>query len=90
MKWLYKEFDKYLPRCNYNKEPILYLTNGIGIIFVYSFDRKKEVVLTSKEWTGECRYMSLYEILHENWRIVHKNDLNEILGIYSDSKDLPF
>ena len=23
-------------------------------------------------------------------RIVHKNDLNEILGIYSDSKDLPF
>ena len=46
MKWLYKEFDKYLPRCNYNKEPILYLTNGMGIIFVYSFDRKKEVVLT--------------------------------------------
>lgn len=41
MKWLYKEFDKYLPRCNYNKEPILYLTNGMGIIFIYSFDRKK-------------------------------------------------
>ena len=90
MKWLYKQFDKYLPRNNYNNEPILYLTNDMAIIYVYSFDRKKEVVLTSKEWTGEFKYMSLYEILHENWRIIHKNDLYKILGTYPDSNELPF
>ena len=28
MKWLYKEFNKYLPRANYNRNPVLYLTNG--------------------------------------------------------------
>ena len=47
MKWLYKEFNKYLPRANYNRNPVLYLTNGREILYVYSFDRKKEVVLTS-------------------------------------------
>lgn len=43
MKWLYKQFDRYLPRDNYNREPILYLTNGFTIIYVYSFDRKKRL-----------------------------------------------
>lgn len=90
MKWLYKQFDRYLPRDNYNREPILYLTNGFAIIYVYSFDRKKEVVLTSKEWNNEYRYMSLYEILHEDFRLIHKNDLGEILDVYSNPNELPF
>lgn len=90
MKWLYKKFDKYLPRANYNKNPILYLTNGRGILYVYSFDRKKEVVLTSDEWTGKFRYISLFEILHDEWRLIHKNDLGNILNVYSDPNDFPF
>lgn len=90
MKWLYKQFDRYLPRDNYNREPILYLTNGFTIIYVYSFDRKKEVVLTSEKWNDEYRYMSLYEILHEDLRLIHKNDLGDILNVYFDPNELPF
>ena len=90
MKWLYKEFNKYLPRVNYNRNPVLYLTNGRWILYVYSFDRKKEVVLTSDEWTGKFRYMSLFEILHDEWRIIHKNDLDKIINVYSDPSELPF
>ena len=90
MKWLYKEFNKYLPRVNQNRNPVLYLTNGRGILYVYSFDRKKEVVLTSDEWTGKFRYMSLFEILHDEWRIIHKNDLGKIINVYSDPSELPF
>ncbi|MGM9970380.1 MAG: hypothetical protein ACI35S_08300 [Anaeroplasma sp.] len=35
--------DRYLPRANYNNDPILYITNGMTYIYVYSFDRKKRL-----------------------------------------------
>lgn len=34
--------------------------------------------------------MSLYEILHEDLRLIHKNDLGDILNVYSDPNELPF
>lgn len=46
MKYLFKVFDKYLPKGNYDNEPIMFLSNESEVIYVYSFDRKKCVKLT--------------------------------------------
>lgn len=90
MKSLYKTFDRYLPKDNYNREPILYLSNNLTVIFVYSFDRKKEVVLTSDNNQCNFRYMSLFEIFHLNWHIIHKDDIYKNLFVDFNSKELPF
>lgn len=90
MKYLYKKFNLYLPRLNYNLDPMLYITNSYTIRNVYNFDRKKKVVLTSDYNKKDYRYMSLFEILYDNWVIIHKDDLDTILYPYSDESKLPF
>lgn len=90
MRSLYRIFDRYLPRDNYNQEPILYLTNGTYVIYAYSFDRKKEVVLTSDIDKRNFRYMSIFEIFQMAWKIIHLDDVKRILNNDFDYNELLF
>lgn len=90
MKHLFKTFDKYLPKSNYNNEPIMFLNNKDEIIYVYSFDRKKEVVLTSDMYKEHFKYMSLYEIYYDDWNIIKKTEIDKILFPNFDLDDLLF
>ena len=55
MRSLYRIFDRYLPRDNYNQEPILYLTNGTYVIYAYS------PPILIKETLGICLYLKYFK-----------------------------
>lgn len=90
MKYLFKVFDKYLPKGNYDNEPIMFLSNESEVIYVYSFDRKKCVILTSDMFKEHFKYISLYEIYNDDWKIIHKNEIKKILFSNVNYDELPF
>lgn len=90
MRYLYKIFDKYLPKANYNNEPIIFMLNNDKIIYVYLFDRKRKSILISDMYKENYKYKSINDINLNDWKIIHQDDLNKLLFPYLNYNELPF
>lgn len=88
MKVTYYKLFKYLPRKNFDKEPVLYLYDGCrDILFAYCFDSRKKVTLVSEDDKTNFRYMSLYEMMINEWEII--KDYDEYRNSF-EKEELPF
>ena len=90
MKRLFNKLSNYLPQKHLNDPscPILYISDGEKIRFLYSFDRIKKVAYTSDAYYQEYDYMSIFEIYYEGWEIISKEKAYNIL--IPSSFEMPF
>ena len=78
---LFHKLSFYLPKKHVKNttNPILYLTDGKEIKYLYSFDQIKKVAYTSDIYYQEYDYMSIFEIYYEGWEIVNQEKAYNIL-----------
>ena len=81
MKRLFHKLSNYLPQKHLNgpSYPILYISDGESIRFLYSFDRIKKVAYTSDAYYQEYDYMYIFELYYEGWEIVNQEKAYNIL-----------
>lgn len=92
MKSLYNFFVKYLPKEHYELNKVLIMINPFKTVrYIYSFDRRKNVIYTTYEDKTGGKYMSLYELEKEGWKVIHKYQLEfKMKKYYTIEENLPF
>ena len=90
MRQLSHKLSYYLPKKHLHRpsNPILYISDGEKIRFLYSYDQIKKVAYTSDSYIEEYDYMSLFEIYYEGWEIIGKEKAYNIL--IPSSFEMPF
>lgn len=90
MKQLFHKLKTYLPKNHFKNplSPILYITDGKNIRFLYSFDYIKNVAYTSDCYFQEYDYMSIFEIYYDDWEIIDREKVYDLIS--PDSFEIPF
>ncbi len=57
----------------------IYNKNKDILLAVYSYDKKKKVLFVSDYNNTKYRYMSLHEFIINNWKILTRNEYDEIV-----------
>lgn len=81
MKYLSKKLSTLLPKKSfYYDYPIIYAYNNNNVICLFSFDKRKQVILISDYDHFHYRYMSVYEFKNENYHFIYNRfDVEEFL-----------
>lgn len=81
----YKLLTSYLPfKCLHKKAVILHAYNKNGIILLYSFDKTKDIIFISDFEQLRYRYMSVYEFLKKDYRIIlDEFELNRFIDFFN-------
>ena len=90
MKQLFHKLKDYLPQKHINNPsyPILCISDGKNIRFLYSFDHIKKVAYTSDAYFKEYDYMSIFEIYYDGWELINKDKVYNLL--VPECFDIPF
>lgn len=81
MKYLSKKFSMILPKKSfYYDYPIIYAYNNSNVICLFSFDKRKQVILISDYDCFKYRYMSVYEFKNEHYHLIYNRfDVEQFL-----------
>ena len=91
MRYLSKRLRILLPIKNPNKVPIIYIQSGDEVRALFEYDKIKEVALLSANLNKfDYRYMSLFEIKYDGWKIISNRDAEYKLYGYCKNELLPF
>ena len=90
MKLLSHKLSEYLPKKHLYRpsNPILYMSDGKNLRFLYSYDQIKKVAYTSDIYIEEYDYMSIFEIYYDGWEIIDKEKVYNML--VPTSFEMPF
>lgn len=81
MKLLSRKLSEYLPKKHLYSpsNPILFMSDGKNLRFLYSYDQIKKVAYTSDSSMEKYDYMSICEIYYEGWGIIDREKAYNML-----------
>ena len=81
MKLLSRKLSEYLPKKHLYRpsNPILFMSDGKNLRFLYSYDQIKKVAYTSDSSMEKYDYMSICEIYYKGWEIIDREKAYNML-----------
>lgn len=81
MKLLSHKLSEYLPKKHLYRpsNPILFISDGKNLRFLYSYDQIKKVAYTSDSSMEKYDYMSICEIYYKGWEIIDREKAYNML-----------